>query len=164
MTAYRIEGRPVDVIWQYHWHIQTWRSQDGLCCLSPLLFSVCIFILSLWCRSVLRCYMCVQLWPQAKEISSLPYTRMCVQCPQIQHTGMIVPVKNPEEWFQIVLSWIIMPISRPISWIQFTNYKYSNLGHMAVPGIRDQVLKDSLADKDNRHYNSQKKKKKYWLE
>lgn len=135
---------------------------------SHLCFSLCAFSFCLCDVEVCSGAICVQLWPQAKEISSIPYTHMSAQCPQIQHPGMIIPVKNPEEWFQIVLSWIIMPISRPISRIQFTNDKYSNLGHMAVRGIGDQVLKRrrekvSLADKDNRHYNSQKKKKD-WLE
>ena len=128
---------------------------------SHLCFSLCAFSFCLCDIEVCSGAICVQFWPQAKETSSIPYTCMCAQCPQIQHTGMIVPVKNPGKWFHIVLSWIIMPITRPISWIQFTNYKYSNLGHMSVPGIGDQVLlrvggKRTLWQTDNCNNNKKR--------
>ena len=161
-----------------YWHdsIQSWRKtcryEDisdilkldtlRITCLSSLLFSVCIFILSVLDRSVLRCYIHTTLTTGKRDmISLIPYTCMCTQYPQLQHTGMIVPVKNPGEWFQLSFLGLLCP---SLDQCLESTLQIFQLGSHGCPwdwgpgSIIRRREKDSWADKDNRHYNNQRKK------
>lgn len=119
-----------------YWHdsIHSWRKtcryEDisdilkpdtlSITCLSSLLFSVCIFILSVLDRSVLRCSIHTTLTTGKRDIPHPLHMHVYTIPPTPTHRHDSSSWKS-RGMIAIVLSWVIMPVLGPMSWIYFTN-------------------------------------------